>query len=224
MLAQPASTQTRSPLAAALLICFSVAAGTVFTTLDSPIFDEITSGRWLTGAFSQAQERNTSSIANLERNVGALTTDIDFVAGRMHASAKRSDDLALVRFTQIDAALAAMDEKIAKLQLDRLVSSPVAAKTEDGGLRSSLHELAAHSSALTAITKRLDRIEVKVGMSTDTDAEPVARHAARRKATAARKPAQTEQSPDLMAQTERLLGLRPAGKPNKSLRVSTLRD
>ena len=37
----------KSPLATAILISFAIAAGAVLSTLDAPIFEEITSGKWL---------------------------------------------------------------------------------------------------------------------------------------------------------------------------------
>jgi uncharacterized small protein (DUF1192 family) len=220
MLTSDTTAGVKSPLGTALLISFAIAAGTVLTTLDSPIFDEITSGRWLTRPFSQAQERNTASIAELEHGVGALATDLDFVTERVRASIRRGDDLALHRLTQMDATIAALNERIDTLQSSRAVKNTT--EPADAALRPSFDVISAHSSALAAITKRLDRIEVRVGMSTDEPDAPV-RHAARRKVHTA--PQIAAEPPSLLVRTERvLLNLRPSSKPTKPLRVSTLRD
>jgi hypothetical protein len=81
------AARTKSPLGTALLISFAIAAGAIVSTLDASIFDEVTSGRWLTGPFAQAQERNTASIASLEQSIGAIGKDIDFVAARVAETA-----------------------------------------------------------------------------------------------------------------------------------------
>ena len=214
MLTLPSNFHLKSPLAAAVVLSLAVAAGAMLTTLGAANTGTIIGER-----SPAPQERTSAAVARLESSVGALSRDIDFVTSRIRASIKRGDDLALDRFSQIDASIAALNQRVAGLQADRLMSAPVAARPADN-LRSSLNEIAAHTGAIAAITKRLDRIEVKVGMSTDTEPAP-ARHAARRKAPATPKAAE---SPDLLAQTGALFGLRPAAKPGKPLRVSTLRD
>jgi hypothetical protein len=184
-----APARTKSPLGTALFISFAIAAGTIVSTLDAGIFDEITSGRWLTRPFAQAQERNTTAIASLEQNVGAIGKDIDFVAARVAETVRRSEDLNRDRFAQLEARLAALKERVGT----HAARNPAAAADLSGdviGLRTSLNDLAAaHTGAVTAITRRLDRIEVMVGISTDmvsSMADPAARQAARK---AARKPA-----------------------------------
>jgi len=202
----------KSPIAAALLISFAIAAGTVLSTLDAAIFDDIASGKWLTRSFTEAQERQAASIAALERSVGAVNTDIDFVAARVDAAVRRNEDTARERFAEIEARIAALK--------NRVTATPAADATGDVmGLRSSLHELAAaHSGAVSAIIRRLDRIEVMVGISTDMTssvADPAARQAARRNAAA------KKQAPPAELQSgERghILGV----KPQQNLRLSRL--
>lgn len=182
-------SRSGSPLATALIISFAIAAGAIVSTLDAAIFDEITSGRWLTRPFAQTQERNTAAIATLEQNVGAIGKDIDFVAARVAETARRSEDLNRDRFAQIEARLAALKERFGA----HAARTPAPAADLSGdviGLRTSLNDLAAaHTGAVAAMTRRLDRIEVTVGISTDmvsSVADPAARKATRR---AARKPA-----------------------------------
>jgi hypothetical protein len=170
---------SRSPLRLAIGISFAIAAGTVLSTLDASIFDDITSGNWLTRSFTETQERQTASIATLERNVGAVTTDLDFVAARVSAAVRRNEDTARERFAEIEARLAALR--------DRTMGTPADATNDVIGLRSSVQELAvAHNGAVSAITRRLNRIEAVVGISTDVT--PMAAHSAARR-NAARKPA-----------------------------------
>src|SRR3954451_7737990 len=108
MISGPTDRRAKSPLPAAILISLAIAAGAVLSTLDAPIFDEITSGRWLTRSFSQAQERNTAAIAKVERDVGAVAADIDFLAARVAAAIQRNEDAAVDRFAEIDARFAAL--------------------------------------------------------------------------------------------------------------------
>ncbi len=131
--------------------------------------------------FAQAQERNTAAIASLEQNVGAIGKDIDFVAARVAETARRSEDLNRDRFAQIEARLAAMKERFGT----HAARTPAPAADLSGdviGLRTSLNDLAAtHTGAVAAMTRRLDRIEVMVGISTDmvsSVADPAARQAA----------------------------------------------
>jgi hypothetical protein len=200
---------SRSPLRLAIGISFAIAAGTVLSTLDASIFDDITSGKWLTRSFTEAQERQTASIATLEHSVGAVTTDLDFVAARVSAAVRRNEDTARERFAEIEARIAALR--------DRTVGTPAADATNDMiGLRSSVQELAvAHNSAVSAITRRLNRIEATVGISTDVT--PMAAHSAARRNAAARKPAQ---QPAELQSSERghIFGV----KPHQNLRLSRL--
>jgi hypothetical protein len=172
---------SRSPLRLAIGISFAIAAGTVLSTLDAAIFDDIAGGKWLTRSFTETQERQTASIAALERNVGAVTTDLDFVASRVSAAVRRNENEARERFAEIEARLAALR--------DRAMGTPAADASNDVmGLRSSVHELAAaHNGAVSAITRRLNRVEAMVGISTDV--APMAAHSAARRNAAARKPA-----------------------------------
>jgi len=222
------AARAKSPLGTALLISFAIAAGAIVSTLDAAIFDEIASGRWLTRPFAQAQERNTAAIASLEQNVGAIGKDIDFVAARVAETARRSEDLNRDRFAQIEARLAALKERFGTLA----ARIPAAAADLSGdviGLRTSLNDLAGvHTGAVAAMTRRLDRIEVTVGISTDmvsSVADPAARQATRRavrKAAAAfvAGPAPVEQS---AARPERghLFNLRPVSQQG-GLRLSRL--
>src|SRR3954447_11439413 len=137
MISGPTDRRAKSPLAAAILISLAIAAGVVLSTLDAPIFDDLTSGRWLTRSFSQAQERHTTAIAKLERNVGAVTTDIDFVTARMDDAIKRNEDLARDRFAEMDARIAALKERI--VQASPIARAPEAGDVADvTGLRTSL--------------------------------------------------------------------------------------
>ncbi|MEA2877644.1 MAG: hypothetical protein QOF14_2840 [Hyphomicrobiales bacterium] len=216
------AVRAKSPLGTALFISFAIAAGAVVSTLDAAIFDEITSGRWLTRPFAQTQERNTAAIASLEQNVGAIGKDIDFVAARVAETARRSEDLNRDRFAQIEARLAALKERVGT---HARVPAPAADLSGDVmGLRTSLSDLAAtHTGAVAAMTRRLDRIEVMVGISTDmvsSVADPAGRQAARK---ALRKPAEpaAEQS---AARPERghLFDLKPVSQQGGLLRLSRL--
>ena len=153
-------------------------------------------------AYTEAQQGHTVAIAALEQSIGGVSRDIDFVAARAGTAVRRSDERTAERFAQLDAEIAALKDKLLGVQLTQLISSrteapAVAAGGErHDGLRSSLTELtAAHHNSVAAITKRLDRIEVKVGLSTDV-AAPVASSVAqddpprREGETAARAPAQ----------------------------------
>jgi hypothetical protein len=181
--------RTKSPLGTALLISFAIAAGAIVSTLDASIFEEVKSGRWLTRPFAQAQARNTASIASLEQNIGAIGKDIDFVAARVAENARRSDDLNRDRFAEIEARLAALRERVGT-QAAHVPVAPADLSGDVTGLRASLNDLAAtHAGAVAAMTRRLNRIEIMVGISTDmvsSVADPVARQAARK---ALRKPA-----------------------------------
>ena len=212
------AARSRSPLATALVISFAIAAGTVVSTLDAAIFDEITSGRWLTRPFSERQERNTAAIASLEQNVGAVGRDIDFVAARVAESVRRTEDLNRDRFAQIEARLASLKERFGT----HAARAPAPAAEVSGdvmGLRTSLNDLtAAHTGAVAAITRRLDRIEVMVGISTDMVSS---RAAPRRAKSTPAEPAPPEQS---VARPERghLFNVKPVSQQGAPLRLSRL--
>jgi hypothetical protein len=219
------AAHTKSPLRTALVISFAIAAGAVFATLDAPIFDEITSGKWLTRSFSDAQERNTAAIASLEQNVGAVGRDVDFVAARVAESVRRSEDLNRDRFAQVEARIAALKERFGAQAAGIALAADLSGDVM--GLRTSLSDLsAAHSGAVAAITKRLDRIEVMVGLSTDmvsSVADPAARQAARK---AARKPVEPAPAEQSVARPERghLFNLKPVSQQGTPLRLSRLPD
>ena len=99
------------------------------------------------------------------------------------------------------------------------------------GLRTSLSDLsAAHSGAVAAITKRLDRIEVMVGISTDmvsSVADPAARQAARkanRKPAPVSVPAEPAPAQQSAARPERghLFNVKPVSQQGTPLRLSRL--
>ena len=208
----------KSPLATAILISFAIAAGTVLSTLDAPIFEEITSGKWLTHSFGQAQERNSAAIAKLEREVGTVTTDIDFVASRIGAAIQRNEGAALDRFAEVEARIAALKERFAGVQASQAAAREPDADQGDITLRSSLHELAAaHNGAVSAIRRRLDRIEVMVGISTDvmSSANSVRRNALKR-----------GWSPQNLATPVRghIFNVKPVSQQVAPLRLSRLRD
>ena len=157
----------KSPLATAILISLGIAAVVVLSTLDAPIFDEITSGRWLTRSLSEAQARNTGAIAKLERDVRSAASDTDFIAARLAAAVDRNEAATLARIAELDSRIAAMKEQIVAQASQPLPAQP-AATGEVVGLRKSLHELAnAHTASVAEINKRLNRIERMVGISTD---------------------------------------------------------
>ena len=165
------SSPSKSPFLAAIGISLAIAAGSIISTLDTATVEDVATGRILTRPLAEAQQRHTLAIATLENTVGAITRDIDFVASRVSATVRRSEEAASDRFAQLDAEIAALKDKIAGIQHARL--APVREPPRDvggdvTGLRSSLNDLSlAHSGAVAAITRRLDRIEVKVGLTTD---------------------------------------------------------
>ena len=216
------SNRTSSPLATAILISFAIAAGTVASTLDAPIFEDITSGKWLTRSFSQAQEHNTAAIGKLERQVGTVDADIDFVAARIGAAVQRNESAARDRFAEVEARIAALKERIAGVQANQAAARAPDTDQSEFTLRSSLNELAAaHNSAVSAITRRLDRIEVMVGSSTEV--MPSARFARRH---AAKKPISQAEPPESVATTVRghIFNLKPVSQQAAPLRLSRLRD
>jgi hypothetical protein len=213
----------KSPLATAILISFAIAAGTVLSTLDAPIFEEITSGKWLTRSFSQAQEHNTAAIAKLEREVGTVTTDIDFVAARIGVAIQRNESAALDRFAEVEARIAALKERFATVQATQAAARAADADQDDITLRSSLHELAAaHNGAVSAIRRRLDRIEATVGISTDvmSSARSARRNALRKAGSPQAEPPQSVATPT----RGHIFNLKPVSLQAAPLRLSRLRD
>ena len=179
-----------SPFKLALGISLAIATGSILTTLDSPIFNEITSGRFLIRPFIETQARNTAAIASIDDRVGALTKDLDFISSRVSASVRRNEDQTFDRLAHLDAEIAALKERMAVMQTARLsprtepAPAPAPSNEQVSGLRSSLNELSSsHQGAVSAITRRLDRLEVMIGMSTDTAssaADPEERQRVRR--------------------------------------------
>jgi hypothetical protein len=209
--------RSKSPLATAILISFAIAAGTVLSTLDASIFEEIANGKWLTRSFGQAQERNSAAIAKLEREVGTVATDIDFVAARVGAAIQRNESTALDRFAEVEARLAALKERVAGVQATQAAARAPDTDQGDITLRSSLHELAAaHNGAVSAIRRRLDRIEVMVGISTDVMSS----------AKSARRNALKRAGPQNFATPERghIFNIKPVSQQAAPLRLSRLRD
>ena len=223
---QQADVRARSPLTVAILISLAIAAGSMLSTLDSAAFDEITSGRWLTRSFSEAQERHAAAIAEVERNVGAVTTDIDFVATRMGDAIKRNEELAGDRFADMDARITALNARVAVMQATTVGRVPEAADAgdmslHDMSLRSSLHELAAaQNGALSAIKKRLGRLEAMVGISTDMVSS---RH--HRRARAARRLAPRLEPHNVAApEPGYIFDVKTPSRPAPPIRLSKLRD
>ena len=180
MSSDPTSAQPKSPILAAVGISLAVGLGAVlgttdFATIDLATIEDAITGKWLTRPYVEAQQGHTVAIAALEQDIGGVSRDIDFVAARAGAAVRRNEDQAAARFAQIDAEIAALKDKLAGVQLTQLISRPdTLGAPGDPGLRSSLTELtAAHHNSVAAITRRLDRIEVKVGLTTDV-ATPVA--------------------------------------------------
>jgi len=102
-----------------------------------------------------------------------------------------------------------------------------AATSETGdilGLRTSLHDLAsAHTTAVAALTKRLDRIEVKVGLSSDVTSSvgrPArkSRRAARSRRPAVVRPAiETDAAPATRPERGHLFNVKPLSRQDARL-------
>lgn len=246
------AARSKSPLTLAIYICLAIAVGAVGTTIDPSVFDNIISGKWLTASLEAAQQRNTAAVAALETKVDAIVKDVDFVASRVNVSIRRNEDQASDRFVALNSEIAALKEKIASVQAlyaqprrtaDALLGAVEKSAVDANdvvGLRSSLHDLAASQhGAVAAITKRLDRIEIMVGMATDTTssvADPLKRQHARRKAVAERqskKPAFVPPEPQAETTAERsiarpdrghLFNVKPISQQGAPLRMSRLPD
>jgi len=227
------SSPSKSPFLAAIGISLAIAAGSIISTLDMATVEDVTTGRILTRPLAEAQQRHTLAIGTLENTVGAITRDIDFVASRVSATVHRSEEAASDRFAQLDAEIAALKDKIAGIQHARLAPVRVSEPQRDvsgdvTGLRSSLNDLSlAHSGAVAAITRRLDRIEVKVGLSTDV-VSSVSDASAQRNARG--KPAKKQAVPSeadaaqSVARPERghIFNLKPISQQGTQLRLSKL--
>jgi hypothetical protein len=163
---RPAAS-AKSPILAAVGISLIIGIGALLGTADPATLSDVFTGRLLTRPFTETQQGHTVAIAALEQGLGNVTREIDFVTTRMGAAIERNENRAADRLAQLDTEIAALKTRLAGLQ--GVKGAPVASEATDIiGLRSSLHDLAAaHSSAVAALTKRLDRIEVKVGLSSD---------------------------------------------------------
>jgi hypothetical protein len=234
----------KSPILAAIGISLAIAVGSGISSLDMEQVEEVATGRFLTRPLAAAQERNASAIATLEHTLGAVSKDIDFVSARVSATIRRNEDQAYDRFAHLDAEIAALKDKIAGIQHASLVHAslaparlPEVPQQDVTGLRSSLHDLtAAHTGAVTAINKRLERIEVMVGLTTDMTSsvsDPAAK--VRRAETAAKQakkqpPAETAVPIPVAAPTANvarpqrghLFNVKPLSQQGAPLRMSRL--
>jgi hypothetical protein len=230
----------KSPILAALGISLVIALGSSIGSLDMAQVEEVATGQFLTRPLTEANQRNASAIAALENTVGAISKDIDFVSARVSATIRRNEDQAYDRFAHLEAEIAALRDRIAGIQHARLAPAPVAvseASQDATGLRSSLHDLTvAHTGAVAALNKRLERIEVMVGLATDMTSsvsDPAARKARRAETIAkqARKQPPAEVVPAAapttnVARPERghLFNVKPLSQQGAPLRMSRLRD
>ena len=185
---RPAAS-AKSPIFAAVGISLVIGLGAVLGTTDLATLEDVLSGKWLTRPFTQMQQAHTVALAALEQNLGNVSRELDFVSTRVSASIQRSEDRSIDRFAKLDAEIAGLKNKVAALSGVR-PGAPVADASEIIGLRASLHDLSfAHTSAVAALTKRLDRIEIKVGLSSDVVAMPRAPRKVHRTVARIRKPA-----------------------------------
>jgi hypothetical protein len=198
--------------------------------------EEVITGRFLTRPYTEAQQAHTVAIVALENNVGHVTSEIDFLAKRIRASIRRNEEQTFDRFAQMDAELAALKDKLAGVQNTRPMASREggSANNDVAGLRSSLHDMtSAHNSAVSALTRRLDKIEVTLGLSTDVTSSiggsPALRAARRvaaaklKKQSASPKPADPAAAP-VKPEHGHLFNIKPISQQGSPLRLSRLRD
>jgi hypothetical protein len=232
MPSDPTSAQptAKSPLLAAIGLSLAIGSGAVLGTTDLATIEDAITGRWLTRAYTETQQGHTVAIAALEQSVGGVTREIDFVASRATASVRRGEDAAVARFARIDAEIAALKDQLAGVQLSQLISArpeaPSASPANENGLRSSLTELtAAHHNSVAAITRRLDRIEVKVGLSTDVTPVASMRKTIRRAVKVRRPSVLPPNDPVVSSPLDRghLFNVRPVSQRGP-LRLSKLPD
>jgi hypothetical protein len=223
----------KSPVLAAISISAAVAVGSIISTLDMATVEDVATGKILTRPLAEAQQRHTLAIATLENTVVAITRDIDFVASRVSTTIRRGEDQTFDRFAQLDAEIVALKDQIAGIQHARFAPARAPEPQRDAsadvtGLRSSLHDLSlAHGSAVAAITRRLDRIEMKVGLTTDVIASVSAAFA--QKATRARQARKHSVPNDVdaaqsVARPDRghIFNLKPISQQGAPLRLSKL--
>jgi hypothetical protein len=219
----------KSPILAAVGISLVIGLGTVIGTTDTATLADILTGKWLTRSFTETQQGHTVAIAALEQSVGNVTRDIDFVATRVSASIQRSEERTSDRLALLDAELAALKDRIAGLHSVRS-GPPLASEGSDiVGLRTSLHDLSsAHNSAVAALTKRLDRIEVKVGLASDVPPGSGPRvHKTRTLAKVKKPPAapfEIDPFPPGRPEHGHLFNVKPLSRQNAQLRLTRLRD
>jgi hypothetical protein len=216
----------KSPIFAALGICLVIGLGAVLGSTDMATLADAFSGKWLTQPFRDTQQSHTVAIAALEQGISNISRDLDFVATRVSAAIERGADRTSDRLATLDSEIANLKSKIAALQGAR-PGVPVAT-SESGdilGLRTSLHDLTtAHTTAVAALTKRLDRIEVKVGLSSDVTSS-VSRPArrARRAAARPRRPAvtrpafETDAAPATRPERGHLFNVKPLSRQDARL-------
>lgn len=223
----------KSPLLAAVGISIVIGCAAVLGSTDLATIEDAVTGKWLTRPYAEAQQDHTVAIAALEQGLGGVTREIDFVAARAGATLRRDESEARARFAQIDAEIAALKDKLLGLELTQLISTraeapPAPLAGEAPGLRSSLAELtSAHHSSVTAITRRLDRIEVKVGLTTDTT--PAVAAPARksvRRLVRAKRPRVAPPAADTLVSDPfdrgHLLNTKPVSRPGGPLRLTRL--
>ena len=221
----------KSPILAAVGISLAIGLGTVIGTTDTATLADILTGKWLTRTFTETQQGHTVAIAALEQSVGNVTRDIDFVATRVTASIQRSEERTSDRLALLDTELAALKNKIAGLQSVR-PGTPVASSEASDivGLRTSLHDLSsAHNSAVAALTKRLDRIEVKVGLASDVPPASGPRVHKARQVAKVKKPATPAFEndafpPNVRPEHGHLFNIKPLSRQDAQLRLTRLRD
>jgi len=232
---EPARAPAKSPLLAAVGISLAIGLGALLGTADPATVEDAITGKWLTRPFTETQQSQMIAIAALEHGVNGVSRDIDFVAARTGASIRRSEDETFDRFAKLEAEVAALKDSIAGIQNARLTTRALPALSANAddvtGLRSSLHDLAtAHHSAVAALTRRLDRVEVMVGLSTDMTssvANPAAQRARRaaaakpRNATpAVQKQAATRVPAGVHRERGHIFGLKPLNEQVAPLRGS----
>lgn len=225
---RPAAS-ARSPIFAALGICLVIGLGAVLGTTDTATLADAVTGKWLTQPFTDRQQSHTVAIAALEQGLGNISRDLDFVAARVSASIERNTDRTSDRLAALDSEIANLKSKIAALQSARPGMPAAGEAGEILGLRTSLHDLAsAHTTAVAALTKRLDRLEVKMGLSSDVTPS-VSRPAHRNRRTArSRKPAfarpafETDAAPATRPERGHLFNVKPLSRQDAPLRLSNL--
>ena len=215
----------KSPIFAALGICLVIGIGAVLGATDMATLADAFTGKWLTLPFTDTQQSHTVAIAALEQGISNISRDLDFVATRVSAAIERNADRTSDHLATLDSEIANLKSKIAALQVTRPAAPAATSETGDIlGLRTSLHDLAsAHTTAVAALTKRLDRIEVKVGLSSDVTSSvgrPArkSRRAARSRRPAVVRPAiETDAAPATRPERGHLFNVKPLSRQDARL-------